>query len=974
LARNFDVPIELSIENACGMKSEHGIEGMDTEQKRRWRDADAALDRLLDLPRGERDDELALLPPDVRALAVQLLAAHDRQGPLDQEIAGMLPGSPFAEAQLDLRSVPQHIGPWALAEVVGRGGMSIVYRAARTLAAGQQTAALKLLTVAALAADGRRRFLREHEVLARLTHPHIATLLDAGVLEDGTPYLAMQLVEGERIDDWCHDRHLDARAIVRLFLQVCDAVAYAHRQLVVHRDLKPGNILVDAHAQVRLLDFGIARLLDDAIEAEATRTEFRALTPQYAAPEQFSGTDTGTSADVFGLGAVLYHLLTGRPPRLPRQGHDTRITQPSRAAASAEALSEEQRLQSARTLRGDLDAILLMALDTDPARRYPDAAGLAEDLRRWLEQRPVRAARGDRIYRIAKFTRRNRGGVAASLLVSAAILAGVLGTLWQAARAERAAAAAQHEAQRAREVKDFLVLLFDASDLESGQGGARDAREMLAQGAERARQDGGLQPSTRVELLTTIASAQRSYAQHDEAGATLDVALALAEADPDVPARLRAEARLQLANLHFAQSAFAAARDAAAEVLAEIDALDDAQAMDLHARALVRRGSANVYLEQFEAARSDLGAARALLDRRADPALDRHAELAGAMASLEYSVGRHNESFEHMKRELALWRAQKEKGPRITRTLTNLSAGAAMVGRLDEALQYDEESLLLARELYPADHPRIGMSLYGIGDSQRMLGRYAESVANLEQAIAILAAAGNEREAHMAEMALGRTLLAKGDHALVPPLVERIRAGIDERYGASSTATMRLSSMAGEALMHLREDVAIDAWLIDSSDRLAAASEEIRWHPNAQDLRWRIGMVHAARDQSDAAIDMLDVALQAPLGEGTPPAAWLRARGLWLSVAAARGVDVAAELEPYAEHLRHATSRARETRAYGWAQLGRAANAMGDSALAGEAGTQLIELLDGATLPWEDDHESRSVATLLGRGVAVQER
>ena len=503
---------------------------MDTEEQRRWRAADAALDRLLDLPREQRADALAALSDDVRALTERLLAAHERDGVLDAP--PLLAGSPTAEAIMDLPGVPERIGAWRLGEVLGRGGMSIVYAASRELASGTQQAALKLLTIAALAGDGRRRFLREHQVLARLTHPRIAALLDAGVLEDGTPYLAMQRVDGVRLDDWCRARALPPRAIVGLFLQVCDAVAHAHRQLVVHRDLKPGNILVDGDGHVRLLDFGIARLLDDAVDSESTRTEFRALTPQYAAPEQFRGEDSGTAADVFGLGAVLYQLLVGRPPRLPQQGHDADITQPSRAAQAAEGLSPAQRLQFARMLRGDLDAVLLKALQADPAARYPDAASLADDLRRWLQERPVGAARAGRSYRARKFVARHRGGVAASLLIAAAILSGVLGTVWQAQRAERAAEQARREAVRATAVSEFLQSLFMAV-APSERGGIPDLLEVLELGSAQARTaiaEG--RPWLAASVLTVTGVARTNVSDYAGAIDDLQLATELHEADP----------------------------------------------------------------------------------------------------------------------------------------------------------------------------------------------------------------------------------------------------------------------------------------------------------------------------------------------------------------------------------------------------------------------------------------------------------
>jgi len=487
---------------------------MDSLEQARWRAADAALDALLDLPVEQREAALKALPEDIRSATESLLRAHAASGLLDQAVVadGMLtlPVDPVPEA------MPQ-VGPWTLGEELGRGGMAVVYRASRALAAGEQQAALKLLTTAALAGDGRRRFLREHQVLARLSHPNIATLLDAGVLADGTPYLAMQLVEGERIDHWCETHALGPREIVECFLPVCEAVVYAHRQLVVHRDIKPGNVLVDNEGRPRLLDFGIARFTDEALHGESTRTGLHALTPQYAAPEQFDGDDSGTTADVFGLGATLYRLLTGVPPRRAMTDATAPITQPSR---SLDALPREQRARLSRALRGDLDAILMRALEPDPQRRYPDAAALAEDLRCWLAGLPVQAARGNRLYRLRKFARRHVWSLTAAALIASALMVGLAGTLWQAQLAKG-------EAERATAVRGFLLELFRESSPDRARGEDPPTSELLRRGAERARIELATRPELLAEVLQVIGGVQLERGWLEQAQVSLDDALAL---------------------------------------------------------------------------------------------------------------------------------------------------------------------------------------------------------------------------------------------------------------------------------------------------------------------------------------------------------------------------------------------------------------------------------------------------------------
>ncbi len=294
---------------------------IDEAQRRDWAEADAVFERLLDLEPAARAATLAALDLSaaVRQRVERLLAADAAPTALDRPLR-IEAGSEPRERRL--------IGRWRLGEEIGRGGSAVVYLAEAVDPPGRR-AALKLLGVGALADEGLERFRREQAILARLSHPHIAALYEAGISADGTPWLAMALVDGVRIDAWCRSHDLDVAARIRLLLDVCDAVSHAHQALVIHRDIKPGNVLVDASGHVRLLDFGIARL-GDASDGERTATEYRALTPDYAAPEQFAGAPPSTAMDVWGLGALAYQLLTGRPPRAEAavEGH---LVEPSRA-------------------------------------------------------------------------------------------------------------------------------------------------------------------------------------------------------------------------------------------------------------------------------------------------------------------------------------------------------------------------------------------------------------------------------------------------------------------------------------------------------------------------------------------------------------------------------------------------------------------------------------------------------------------
>lgn len=358
---------------------------------------------------------------------------------------------------------PRQVGSYRLLRQIGEGGMASVWLAERTDLLQRRQVALKLPHVSWRRSSSAERLAREREILATLNHPHIARLYDAGVTDEGQPYLALEYVEGERIDLHCGERGLGLRERVQLFLQVTRAVAHAHARLVVHRDLKPSNVLVGADGQARLLDFGIAKLLEQGVaeETELTREMGRALTPDYAAPEQIRGEPIGTAADVYSLGVMLFELLTGeRPYRLKRD---------SRAALEEAILHAEAPRPSAaagdprrgRPLRGDLDTIVLKALKKDPSERYATVDALTADLERWLNGWPVLARPDSRWYRARKFVGRNRLPVGAAGAVLLALLSGGAVATWQLVEASRQRDAAVLQQRRAESFSEFINVLLD---------------------------------------------------------------------------------------------------------------------------------------------------------------------------------------------------------------------------------------------------------------------------------------------------------------------------------------------------------------------------------------------------------------------------------------------------------------------------------------------------------------------------------
>jgi eukaryotic-like serine/threonine-protein kinase len=417
------------------------------------------------------------------------------------------------------------LGPWRVLDCIGRGGMGTVHRGERADGQFELQVAIKLLDPGALDRESLARFEAERRILARLSHPAIARFYDGGTTPDGVPYLVMEFVEGRPIDAWCREHAPNWRARVRLLQRICEAVDYAHRNLVVHRDLKPSNVLVDANGDPKLLDFGVAKLIDDgSLPSPVTVLEQRALTPRYASPEQVRGDPVSIATDVYSLGVLSYEVLTGQLPYpMPASGLlawrlaicETEPTRPSEAARRNEGpptVAPGGARRAAPALPADLDDVLLMALRKEPERRYPSAAALAQDFAALLEHRPVVARRASAGYRARRFLRRHRAASAVGVTAAAAL--GGFGFFHvervtaERDRAVRAEALATAEAQVARAVEDFVIGVFSAID-PSERGGGADvtARELLDRAVANLSMPGtsAEAASTRITLAMTRA-------------------------------------------------------------------------------------------------------------------------------------------------------------------------------------------------------------------------------------------------------------------------------------------------------------------------------------------------------------------------------------------------------------------------------------------------------------------------------------
>jgi tetratricopeptide (TPR) repeat protein len=493
-----------------------------------WPDVSRLLDEALAMEAAARAAWLASLPPTPAKAAVERLLG--RQAHIESaDFLGTLPPlSPAALARIDADpGAPalqpgDEIGPWRLLRPLGQGGMGAVWLAEKADGSLKRQVALKLPNRtwnAALA----ERMLRERDILASLTHPHIAHLYDAGFDAQGRPYLALECVDGSPIDQFVRAQALGPRAIVRLLLQVAQAVAHAHSRLVIHRDLKPNNILVDTRGQVRLLDFGIAKLVEGegTEETALTRAAGHVLTPEYASPEQVSAAPLTTSSDVYSLAVVAFELLAGcRPYRLKR-GTLLELEEAIAHADPPRASEAATDLAVRKALRGDLDAILNKALKKRPEERYATVVAFAEDLQRHLDGHAVLARPDSRWYVARKFVARHRVPVAAAVAAVAALGIGLGAALWQAHLA-------QQQASRAESIKTFVLSFFEAADIERGGNRTMSAVDLLKSARQRFDAASITDPAIQVELLTTIGSGLFGLGEAQLAAPVLEQAVGLA--------------------------------------------------------------------------------------------------------------------------------------------------------------------------------------------------------------------------------------------------------------------------------------------------------------------------------------------------------------------------------------------------------------------------------------------------------------
>jgi eukaryotic-like serine/threonine-protein kinase len=816
------------------MSEASGVAGMTPE---RWARVEEVLDAALEVPAGER---VALLDREcagdaaLRHEVESLLAEHDAE-------PGFLDGTVWQAAASAAQPLPERIGSYRILRVLGRGGMGQIYLAEREAPGFRQQVALKVVRRGMDTDDLLARFRAERQILASLDHPNIARLLDVGSTDEGLPYFVMEHVDGEPLLDFCDARQLDVPARLRLFSAICDAVHHAHRSLVVHRDLKPQNILVTAEGVPKLLDFGIAKILNPEWQelASRTRSELRLLTPDYSAPEQFRGEAITTATDVYGLGILLYQLLAGRHPFEPAASHQAQLERhmlgaqppaPSTVVnAAAAAARRATTAQLRRRLAGDLDIIVLTAMRPEPAMRYASALALAADIGHHLAGRPITARTPTLRYRTRKFVRRNPVATVTATAALVLLIAGTAITLYHSRLLRAESLRVQRERDKAVQVRGFLLEMFGTTGPDQPTGDSVTARQLLDRRAASLDATWDRDPEMRAELMYVLAEGYEKLGLFDQAERlardALDTRRTLfAGAQPDVVASLNQVGWLlhQRRQLDEAESTL---RDAVAlGRLAAPAGGDAALARALNDLGVVRE------------ARRDLGEAAALyresLEMRRRVHGGPHIGVAATMSNLAVVRYRSGDLVDAIAlADSALELLRVVLGPDHPRTMIVQNNLAAMHGaRGDNAGAAAQHRDLLERRtrLLGERHPLVALSMSMLAAELLALQAYDEAEALLHRARAIQETAPGAARDNLASTlrVLGDVQAGTGRHA---EALDTYRQSLEQRrqvHGAVHVDVAAMHSRIARELEHLGDGAAADATLREAVRIMTRAAGE----------------------------------------------------------------------------------------------------------------------------------------------------
>jgi non-specific serine/threonine protein kinase/serine/threonine-protein kinase len=777
---------------------------------------DELLDDMFDLPEDERIANLRARRIEDTAVLAEveslLRSASASRGFL------ATPPKPPAQELLPDGTLGMRLGAWRITRLLGRGGMGEVYEATRADGNFEQRVAIKLLQREAAAQ--MERFQAERQILARLEHPGIARLYDGGVTDDGRPFMTMEYVEGRSITDYCQITHASFEQRLALFVQVCDAVAYAHRNLVVHRDLKPSNILVTPNGTVKLLDFGIAKLLDAQL-ARLTQAASTPLTPICAAPEQLTGGPVTTATDVYALGLLLFELLSGAHPWM---GSDTPVLQAMRTVLQkpAPALSRTAEAQprppvAPRLLRGDFDAIVAKALRKEPGNRYATVEAIKLDVERAIRGEPVEAREGARLYVVIRTLRRYRWAAAgvAAVIISLAVGLGI--AAWQAEKAAHERDAARRDAAREEAVRYNLTGLFRKAISDQGSK-STTAKGMIDNSAQRVLKEYGDQPQLAGQIVLTLADLYGALEDANGAASLLEGFLADADANAKADPFVVADARQKLANIELLRGH----ADRAEQLLGQAEAF--------------WRASPQLYAEE----RLEGLGVRARLQRT-------HGDTEGAIATTRDAIAQRIALSGHDNRETAV-------------LFNTLAITLGTVNRIPEALKAYYETTAIYRALGQGDGIDAQIIVANTGTLEMRAGHLREAEILLKSSVERERALAGDSAAVAAAMSYyGRILCVTNRNE---PGISLLRESVEmaSRYaGPDSPVAIQARTFLGEALLAsgAREEAA--AVLTQSHD--AALAHYGAANPFTLRSQIALGQLAASQGNNQAAQQQLTEAV-----------------------------------------------------------------------------------------------------------------
>lgn len=846
-----------------------------------WSQIETALDEILALPESQWPEACARIAGDDPALLEELNSLLAYAGGVDPILDTRLTVPKFVVPGSTSLAAGTRVGVYRIIELIGRGGMGEVYKAERADGQYEQQVALKLIR--SELQDHPERFQAERQILAQLEHPGIARLLDGGVFNDVLPYMAIELVKGLPITDWCRNSRSDLTARLRLFMAVCDAVAHAHSSLVVHRDIKPGNVLVTDEGNIKLLDFGVAKLLS-AAPSDATRNA--PLTPAYSAPEQLTGGAITTATDVYALGMLLFELLCGELPwksdGMPFGVAVRKILSETVPLASRCARHSIESPVPWSALQGDLDAILAKALRKEPEHRYPTVNALREEVARVLRHEPVTAREGARFYVIGRFVRRQRVLVAGAAALLIVIVTALVMVSWQARIALQQAQRAEREGQKATAVKNFLLDIFKQSSVQNP--GGVDAKKVTAEqlldvGATRIKSQLRDQPEVREELVDTLSELNDDLGVTDRAESLARDNLAeLQSRTGNRPSVALAKLEVRVATALIDRDRNAEAKTYLHKALANLGVVDELGSVDAASAyfQLARAAYDSTTEDKVEGLR-DLGLALDILKHR-DPANPLQGEVLDYLARYAKLDEDYGGAERWLNELLAFETAQgaERNAFGIGDAYLVLGDFQSLTQRYDDAERNLRQAILLLSQAAGPRHPVTADARARLGELLFYMGRRVEAAAVLNDALqAQLSTPQGSDDATETRKILGSLEFARGNLAVADQIFRenltqmKGRPDKELRYGVSAGGLASVLAAEGQlAEARALYDISLDVYA-----RYIGGKS----HAYAQDLD-RGGALAMAEGKPEAAADIFERVLKEwPAETGKLPSEYTRA-------------------------------------------------------------------------------------------------